>query len=91
MDFTEEKLQTQLKEWFAKLDLLEEKARLSGAEAKAKYEKMVAELRGKLKAVLIKLETVKQQSGSSAEIIQKEVEIIWSEAQRAIESITKLS
>jgi hypothetical protein len=83
------KMETQLKQWGAKLDELVAKAEEAGAEAKIDYRKRIDDLKSKHQEVQSKLAELRAAGGEKWEILKHGVESAWKELEVAIKKMTK--
>ena len=87
MDAYREKLEAQLKEWKAKIDVLEEKAAKATGETKAELTKTIADLRQKKGAVKEKWDELQKQSGVAWDTMKEGVEKKSAELKEALDKI----
>ena len=80
----QEKVETQLKEWGAKIDELKAKAEKSKADLKIKYEEQIEELRRKQEEVKGKLSEIKGSGGEAWEDLKAGVERALGDLNNAI-------
>jgi len=81
------KMETELKEWGAKLDELVAKAEGVGAEAKSDYYKGIEEMKTKYRVAQSKLDELKTASGENWGVLKGGVEHAWSELEGAFKKI----
>ena len=81
----EKKLEAQLKEWEAKLDLLSAKAQKATADARIKYENELESLRSKRAAARKTLEELGKRSENAWEDMKVGAEKVWDEMSKAID------
>lgn len=82
----QQKMEAQLKEWSAKIDLLKAKADKAEAGAKVEYYKQIDELRVKAEAAQTKLQQVKEAGEEAWETFKDGAEKAWAELKKAVES-----
>jgi chromosome segregation ATPase len=83
-----EKLQSQLDEWDAKIDVLKAKANKAEASAKVEYQKTIEDLQDKRSKAKDKLQELKNASGDAWEDLKEGVEESWSRLGAAIKEAT---
>ncbi|MDH5668101.1 MAG: hypothetical protein OEY86_08840 [Nitrospira sp.] len=83
-----EKMETQLREWGAKIDELKAKADQAEAGAKIECMKQLDSLKAKRDAVQTKLGEIKVAGEEAWEILKTGVESAWSELKTAIDGAT---
>jgi multidrug resistance efflux pump len=81
------KMETQLKQWGAKLDELVAKADQAGAEAKIEYRKRIDDLRAKQKVARAKLDELKTAGSEKWETLKAGVESAWNELEAAFKKL----
>lgn len=81
----QKKLEAQLKEWDAKLDLLSAKAQKATADARIKYENDLESLKSKRAAARKTLEELGKRSENAWEDMKDGAEKVWDEMGKAIE------
>jgi len=79
------KLEAQLKEWDAKLDLFSAKAQKATADAQIKYENELESLKSKRAAARQTFEAPGKRSENACKDMKDGVEKVWDEMSRAIE------
>ena len=84
----EKKLEAQLDEWNAKIDVLKAKAERAGAEAKVDYEETIEDLKQKRSAAKSKLQDLRQAGDDAWEDIKSGVEQAWDEFGNAVKQAT---
>lgn len=82
-----EKMESQLKEWEAKLDVLVAKAGVARAEAKSDYLDHVDELKTKHQLAKAKLAELKTASKEKWEILKTGVDSAWNELEEAFKKL----
>jgi len=82
-----EKIESQLKEWKAKIDMLDSKASTLSSEAKTTLMKEIEELRGKKTVVKEKWNELQKTGGDSWDKMKDGVEKSSEELKKAIEKI----
>ena len=82
----EKKLEAQLNEWNAKIDVLKAKADKAGADAKLKYEETIDKLEQKRDEAKDKLEEIKQEGENTWEDIKNATEDIVSDLDSRLEA-----
>ncbi|MDD3618115.1 MAG: coiled coil domain-containing protein [Desulfobulbaceae bacterium] len=88
-DAYQKKMEAQLKEWSAKIDVLKAKADKAGAEQKIKYNEMIESLRARQGKVREKLDKLRASSGTAWEEVRGSVEHAWDELKNAVERAGK--
>ena len=83
----EKKLQAQLGEWEAKLDVLGAKARSATADARVSYENELESLKSKRLAARQKLDELGQRGEDAWEDLKDGVESAWDEMGKAIDKL----
>ena len=83
------KMETQLKQWGAKLDELTTKAGEAGAEVKIDYRKGIDEVKAKHQAAQSKLDEVKAAGCEKWGTLKSGVESSWNELAVAFKKLTK--
>jgi hypothetical protein len=81
----QEKLDAQLQEWNAQIDLLRAKADKAGAEAKIEYYKMIESLQRKQDGIRTKLQELKGASDEAWEDLKSGAEKAWAEVKAAFD------
>ncbi|RJP65891.1 MAG: coiled coil domain-containing protein [Candidatus Abyssobacteria bacterium SURF_17] len=81
-----EKMEAQLKEWSAKIDLLKAKADKAGAEAKIEYHQRINELRQKKEIMRGRLEELKEASGEAWDSLKSGVQKARDDLKKGVES-----
>ena len=84
------KMETQLKQWGAKLDHLVARAGVAGADAKIDYRKGLDDLKAKHKVVQAKLDELKTAGTDEWKTFKIGVESAWHELEVAFKKLTKL-
>ncbi len=79
-----EKLAVQLKEWSAKIDELESKARVAKADVKTGYENQVKQLKDKRNTATKKLQELKGASAEAWDTLKAGAETAWAELKNAV-------
>jgi SMC interacting uncharacterized protein involved in chromosome segregation len=79
-----DKLAAQLKEWSAKIDELEIKARAAKESAKAGYENQVSELKKKHETATRKLQELKSTSSEAWDVVKAGAETAWADLMKAV-------
>jgi uncharacterized coiled-coil DUF342 family protein len=79
-----DKLATQLKEWSAKIDELESKARAAKADVKTSYENQIRQLKDKRDAAMQKLQELKGASTDAWETLKAGAETAWADLKNAV-------
>ncbi len=82
----EEKLQSQLDEWDAKIDVLKAKADKAGAAAKADYYETIEDLQQKRAEAKDKLQELRAAGDDAWEDMKEGLEAAWSRLGAAIKS-----
>ena len=82
-----EKIESQLKEWKAKIDMLESKASTLSSEAKGTLMKEIEELRGKKTVVKEKLNELQKTGGETLDKMMGGVEKSAEELKKAVEKV----
>jgi hypothetical protein len=78
-----DKMAQQLKEWSAKIDEIEFKARVAGDNIKAGYENRIIDLKSRRDRVRSKLGELRETTGDNWNALQKGVEAAWTEFKSA--------
>jgi len=79
-----DKLAAQLKEWSAKIDELEIKARAAKEDAKTGYENQVSVLKKKREAATRKLQELKSTSSEAWDVVKAGAETAWADLMKAV-------
>jgi len=79
-----DKMAAQLKEWSAKIDELESKARVAKADAKSGYENQIKQLKDQRDAAKQKLQDLKGSSTEAWDALKVGTETAWAELQKAV-------
>ena len=79
-----DKLAAQLKEWSAKVDELETKARGAKTDAKTEYEKQIKQMKDKRDAAIQKLQELKGSSTDAWDALKAGSEAAWAELKNAV-------
>ncbi len=79
-----DKLAAQLKEWSAKVDELESKARAAKADMKTEYENQIGQLKAKRDAATKKLQELKGASGEAWDTLKAGAETAWADLKKAV-------
>lgn len=87
MEEYRQKLEAQLKEWKAKIELLEDKAAKATGETRAELLRAVDELRGKKGAVKDKMNELQKESGVVWEQMKERVDKAASELKSALDRV----
>jgi hypothetical protein len=87
METYREKLEAQLKEWKAKIDMLEEKAAKATGETKAEMMRSIEELRQKKVVVKEKWNALQKESGIAWDTLKEGVEKAVSELKSALDKV----
>jgi len=88
-DAYKQKLETQLDEWNAKIDVLKAKAKKAEAGAKVEYEKTLEDLQKKRSAAKDKLQELRDAGGEAWEDLKGGIDQAWSDLGSSIESAMK--
>ena len=83
----QKKLEAQLKEWDAKLDVLSAKAQKTRANARINYENELESLKGKRAAAHKKLEELGKRGEDAWEDMKGGVEKVWDDMSNAMEKV----
>lgn len=83
----QDKLEAQLQEWDARLDLVKAKAKALGADAKIEYETQLAALQQKRHEAQAKLADLRSRSEVALTDLKEGTERAWSEMAKATESL----
>ena len=81
------KMETQLRQWGAKLDELVVKAEGAGTEAKADYRKRIDDLKAKHQVAQAKLDELKAAGSEKWETLKAGVESAWNELDVAFKKL----
>ena len=79
-----DKLAVQLKEWSAKIDDLQSKARAASADAKVEYENQIRQLKEKQSIAMKKLQELKGASAEAWDTLKTGAEAAWAELAKAV-------
>jgi len=79
-----DQLAAQLKEWSAKIDELEAKARVAKADVETNYENEIKQLKDKRDAAMKKLQELKGASAEAWEILKAGAETSWADLKKAV-------
>jgi uncharacterized coiled-coil DUF342 family protein len=79
-----DKLAVQLKEWSAKIDELESKARAAKADAKTGYENQIKQLKDQRDSATKKLQELKGASTEAWDTLKAGAETAWADLQKAV-------
>jgi hypothetical protein len=82
----QEKIETQLKDLAAKIDVLIAKADQARAEAKVKYSKQIEDLRGKQESARQKLQTLKEAGGGAWDDLKKGLDYAVEDLKTAVQA-----
>ncbi len=77
-------LAAQLKEWSAKIDELEAKARSATADMRTEYEKQIGQLKEKRDTAMLKFVELKGASGEAWDTLKAGAESAWTEMKNAV-------
>lgn len=81
----EQKMDAQIREWSAKIDVLKAKADKAGAEQKVKYYERIESLQNKRKELENKFDELRNSSELAWEEFRGGVEQAWGELKNAVE------
>jgi SMC interacting uncharacterized protein involved in chromosome segregation len=84
-----DQLAAQLKEWSAKIDELESKARAAKADVKTNYENQIRQLKDKQAASMQKLQELKGASAEAWDILKAGAETSWADLKKAVTAATE--
>jgi uncharacterized coiled-coil DUF342 family protein len=84
-----DQLAAQLKEWSAKIDELESRARTAKADVKTGYESQIKQLQDKRDAAMQKLQELKGSSSEAWDILKAGTETSWAELKKAVTAATE--
>jgi len=79
-----DKLAAQLKEWSAKVDELEAKAREAKAGVKTEYEKQIRQMKDKRDTAIQKLQELKDASTDAWDTVKAGSETAWADLKNAV-------
>ena len=79
-----DQLAAQLKEWSAKIDELESKARAAKADVKINYESQIKQLKDKRDGAKQKLQELKGASAEAWDILKAGAETSWADLKKAV-------
>lgn len=82
----EKKIQTQLDEWSAEIDVLKAKADSAGADVQLQYYKEIEDLRKKQAAAQVKLDELKEAGEDAWEDLKAGVESAWDSLSNSLKS-----
>lgn len=85
----EKKLEAQLDEWNAKIDVLKAKAQRAGADAKVDYEETIEDLQQKRAAAKSKLQDLREASDDAWDDLKEGVEQAWDNLGQAVSRATE--
>lgn len=83
-DAYKQKMEAQLKEWGAQINLLEAKAENIGADMKIKHAEALQELRAKQHAASEKLKDMEKASGEAWDQVKTTADKIWDDLKNGI-------
>ena len=83
-DAYKQKMEAQLKEWSAQIDLLEAKMENAGADMKVKSAQQLHELRAKQRAASEKMEELGKASGEAWEQVKKTADKLWDDLKTGV-------
>jgi uncharacterized coiled-coil DUF342 family protein len=84
-----DQLAAQLKEWSAKIDELESRARTAKADVKTGYDNQIKQLKDKRDAAMQKLQELKGSSSEAWDILKAGAETSWAELKKAVTAATE--
>lgn len=79
------KMEAQLKEWQAKIDVLKAKAEKAEADAKIRYNEEIESLQAKQHHMAQKLDELRSSSESAWEDVKAGVEMAWKDLKHGVE------
>jgi hypothetical protein len=79
-----DKLAAQLKEWSARIDELESRARTAKADAKTSYEGQISQLKEQRDAAMKKLQELKGASADAWDVLKAGAETAWADLKNAV-------
>ena len=79
-----DQLTVQLKEWSAKIDELESKARAAKADVKTGYESQIRQLKDQRAAAIQKLQELKGASADAWGVLKTGAETAWADLKNAV-------
>ena len=79
-----DKLAAQLKEWSARIDEVELKARAAKVDAKAGYENQIRQLKDKRDIAALKLQELKSSSAEAWDTLKAGAETAWADLKSAV-------
>jgi outer membrane murein-binding lipoprotein Lpp len=82
-----QKMAAQLKEWGAKIDLLEAKAGNMAADVKVKHAEQLHELRAKQRAVSDKMKEMEKAGGEAWEQVKKTADKLWDDLKAGVTDV----
>jgi chromosome segregation ATPase len=83
-DAYKKKMEAQLKEWSAQINLLEAKAENIGADMKVKHAEALRELRAQQHAASEKLKDLEKASGAAWDEVQTTADKIWDDLKKGV-------
>ncbi|HQS58440.1 MAG: hypothetical protein B7Y56_12320 [Gallionellales bacterium 35-53-114] len=83
-DAYKKKMEAQLKEWGAQIDLLEAKIENASADMKVKSTSMLHDLRKKQHEASAKLKELEKSSGAAWDEVKKTAENVWDELKKGV-------
>jgi uncharacterized coiled-coil DUF342 family protein len=87
MDEYREKLETQMKEWKARIDMLEEKAANATGETKTEFMRLIGELRQKKEIVNGKWNELQKEGGAAWDTLKEGLEKAVSELKSTLDKV----
>jgi recombinational DNA repair ATPase RecF len=85
-DAYKQKMEAQLKEWDAQINLLEAKVESAGADIKVQRAKQLHELRAKQRAASAKMKELGESSGAAWEQVKITADKIWDDLKAGVEA-----
>lgn len=83
-DAYKQKMEAQLKEWTAQINLLEAKVENAGADIKVRRAQQLHELRAKQRAASDKLKELEKATGETWEQVKKTADKIWDDLKAGV-------
>jgi len=85
----QDKMEAQLREWQAKIDVLKARVDRAGADQKVKYYERIESLKAKKKAADIKLAELRQAGESAWEDVKTGMEMAWDDLKLSMDEALK--
>ena len=82
------KLEAEIEEWNAEIDLLRAKAKSASADAQLDYEQQIDDLKSKRDEMEVKLQELNDASAGAWEDVKRGVDRAWKDMSAAVEAAT---